>query len=82
MADWSVTDYLLAAAVDQLAIANWMFTCVNSDDPPEPPEPVARPGGRGDEGGADAALRPPADATANTTGVVPPSPTELARFFS
>lgn len=45
-ADWMVTDYLLAAAVDHLAAANWMFASVNTDedsDAPEPPVPVPRP---------------------------------------
>jgi hypothetical protein len=55
-AEWSVTDHLLAAAVDHLAAANWMFACVNSDehDQPEPPAPVPRPGdgaGTSDEDG-------------------------------
>lgn len=46
-AEWTVTDYLLAAAVDHLAAANWMFASVNTDedsDPPETPVPVPRPG--------------------------------------
>ncbi|MFJ9569005.1 hypothetical protein [Streptomyces bacillaris] len=46
-AEWTVTDYLLAAAVDHLAAANWMFASVNTDedaDPPEAPVPVPRPG--------------------------------------
>jgi len=46
-AEWTVTDYLLAAAVDHLAAANWMFASVNTDEdsePPEPPTPVPRPG--------------------------------------
>ncbi|WP_425276598.1 hypothetical protein [Streptomyces diastatochromogenes] len=46
-AEWSVTDHLLAAAVDQLAEANWMFATVNRDEdsePPEYPRPVPRPG--------------------------------------
>lgn len=46
-AEWAVTDYLLAAAVDHLAAANWMFASVNTDedsDAPEPPVPVPRPG--------------------------------------
>ncbi len=46
-AEWTVTDYLLAAAVDHLAAANWMFASVNTDedaDPPEMPVPVPRPG--------------------------------------
>ncbi|MER5862348.1 hypothetical protein [Kitasatospora sp. NPDC002040] len=46
-AEWTLTDHLLAAAVDHLAVANWMFLSVNRDedsDPPERPEPVPRPG--------------------------------------
>nr|WP_097257312.1 hypothetical protein [Streptomyces sp. Ag109_G2-15] len=46
-AEWSVTDHLLAATVDQLAEANWMFATVNRDEdsePPEYPRPVPRPG--------------------------------------
>ncbi|MFI9807622.1 hypothetical protein ACIHEJ_25215 [Streptomyces sp. NPDC052301] len=44
-ADWSVTDHLLAAVVDHLAAANWMFASVNSGEgeQPEYPEPVPRP---------------------------------------
>ena len=45
-AEWSVSDHLLAAVVDHLAAANWMFACVNSaedGDQPEPPVPVPRP---------------------------------------
>lgn len=45
-AEWTVTDYLLAAAVDHLAAANWMFASVNTDEDSEPPErpvPVPRP---------------------------------------
>ncbi|MEU6165429.1 hypothetical protein [Streptomyces tanashiensis] len=51
-AEWSITDHLLAATVDHLAVANWMFACVNTgedSDPPEAPTPVPRPGGRDDE---------------------------------
>ncbi|MGK5639714.1 hypothetical protein ACSNOK_15585 [Streptomyces sp. URMC 126] len=46
-AGWSVTDHLLATAVDHLAVANWMFATVNRDEDAEPaefPEPVPRPG--------------------------------------
>ncbi|MEU5685140.1 hypothetical protein DEJ48_20350 [Streptomyces venezuelae] len=45
-AEWSVGDYLLAHAVDQLAQANWMFATVNQDedaDPLDPPQPIPRP---------------------------------------
>ncbi|MGW3289159.1 hypothetical protein ACWDR3_31435 [Streptomyces sp. NPDC001002] len=47
-ADWTITDHLLAAVVDQLAVANWMFATVNRDEDTEPapyPEPVPRPSG-------------------------------------
>jgi hypothetical protein len=46
-ADWTVTDHLLAAVVDHLAVANWMFATVNRDEDAEPaeyPEPLPRPG--------------------------------------
>lgn len=69
-AEWSVSDHLLAAAVDHLAAANWMFACVNSEegDQPEPPAPVPRPSydGPSDDAGTDEADR--ADA-AGTSGV-------------
>ncbi|MCP9957757.1 MULTISPECIES: hypothetical protein [Streptomyces] len=80
-ADWSTTDYLLAAVVDHLAAANWMFASVHSDEDAEPPErpvPVPRPG----DGttGTTEAPRPAEPAPARDPE--PPSPTELARFFS
>ncbi|WP_406296173.1 hypothetical protein [Embleya sp. NBC_00888] len=46
-ADWSVTDHLLANAVDYLAAANWMFATVNSDPDAAAidfPDPTPRPG--------------------------------------
>ncbi|GAA1152098.1 hypothetical protein F4556_004059 [Kitasatospora gansuensis] len=46
-AEWTLTDHLLAAAVDHLAVANWMFLSVNRDEDgeaPERPQPVPRPG--------------------------------------
>ncbi|MCC8335825.1 hypothetical protein LMJ38_07725 [Streptomyces sp. R1] len=70
-AEWTVTDYLLAAAVDHLAAANWMFASVNTDEdsePPEPPVPVPRPG--------DNAVAATADETAGQ-----PTPADLLRFF-
>lgn len=83
-AEWSVTDHLLAAAVDHLAAANWMFACVNTGedgDQPEPPVPVPRPG----DAVADTEEQPSADGreTRGTgTGSTPsPSPDQLARFF-
>ncbi|MER7917527.1 MULTISPECIES: hypothetical protein [unclassified Streptomyces] len=89
-ADWSVTDHLLAAAVDHLAAANWMFACVNSDegDQPEAPTPVPRPeyregddgetdGGEPDAPETDAGPRPP-DASNGRPAL---SPSQLAHFF-
>lgn len=83
-ADWSVTDHLLAAAVDHLAAANWMFACVNSEEgeQPEPPVPVPRPGDAEDivdeedrETGAQVeTAQEPGDGAA-------PSAVQLARFF-
>lgn len=58
-ADWTVTDHLLAAVVDHLAVANWMFATVNRDEDTDPapyPEPLPRPG---DDSGR---LAPAADA--------------------
>lgn len=71
-AEWTVTDYLLAAAVDHLAAANWMFASVNTDEdsePPEPPVPVPRPGDTD-----------PADEETETPNA--PDRTELMRFFA
>ncbi|MFJ8000032.1 hypothetical protein ACIQ7D_23290 [Streptomyces sp. NPDC096310] len=76
-AEWSVTDHLLAAAVDHLAAANWMFATVNTDesaDAPEPPLPVPRPG--------DPAPTP-TDTPAPRSQPAPEPPThaDLTRFF-
>ncbi|MFC9649206.1 hypothetical protein [Streptomyces sp. NPDC056937] len=74
-AEWTVTDYLLAAAVDHLAAANWMFAAVNTDenaDPPEAPIPVPRPG----------APTPAAPEAPPPITPEPPTPHALAHFFS
>ncbi|MER5208589.1 hypothetical protein [Streptomyces sp. NPDC002825] len=74
-AEWSLTDHLLAATVDHLAAANWMFQCVNSsedDETPDPPKPVPRPG-LTDEGEEEQEGEP----TENPAV----SPSALARFF-
>jgi hypothetical protein len=68
-ADWGVTEHLLAAVVDQLAVANWMFATVNRDEDAEPlpyPEPLARPGLEGE-------AAPESEAA---------TPAEIAAFFS
>ncbi|MVO83875.1 hypothetical protein GPA10_03610 [Streptomyces sp. p1417] len=71
-ARWTVTDYLLAHAVDRLAEANWMFAMVNRDEdaePLEPPEPLPRP---------DADSTPAAEPDAAPRA---PGPGDLATFF-
>ncbi|MET9432955.1 hypothetical protein [Streptomyces sp. NPDC006551] len=78
-AEWSVNDHLLAAAVDHLAVANWMFACVNTgedDDPPEAPKPVPRPGGADEEGEEERGEDSGEEAVDETV-----SPHALARFF-
>nr|WP_240925151.1 hypothetical protein [Streptomyces sp. 196(2019)] len=76
-AEWTVSDYLLAAAVDHLAAANWMFASVNTDEdsePPEAPVPVPRPG--------DEAVGAEPDAVSvGGAGSGSPDRAELMRFF-
>ncbi|WDM17459.1 hypothetical protein J3S85_27960 [Streptomyces lavenduligriseus] len=82
-ADWSVTDYLLAAAVDRLAEANWMFATVNRDedaDPLEYPEPVPRPGAAGRATGTQDPAPP--SGSPDPPRLRDPGPAELAQFFS
>jgi len=65
-AEWGLTEHLLAAAVDQLAIGNWLFATAHTPeqtDPPARPSPIPRPG-----------------LTAPTTDV-PATPDQLAAFF-
>ncbi|GGR74850.1 hypothetical protein GCM10010284_04510 [Streptomyces rubiginosohelvolus] len=72
-AEWSVSDYLLATAVDQLAEANWMFATVNQDEDAEAleyPVPVSRPG-----------AEPAADESAAEPQPAGPGPAQLASFF-
>jgi hypothetical protein len=79
-AEWSVSDHLLAAAVDHLAAANWMFACVNSEegDQPEPPAPVPRPSyDDSHDEEPPAAEKEPDPAPSQAT----PSAVQLARFF-
>ncbi|MER6078584.1 hypothetical protein [Streptomyces sp. NPDC001833] len=80
-AEWSVSDHLLAAAVDHLAAANWMFASVNSEegDQPEPPAPVPRPSY--DDAGPPSAEEDPEPAAAPPASDSAPSAVQLARFF-
>ncbi|MEU5973619.1 hypothetical protein [Streptomyces sp. NPDC047315] len=75
-ADWSVSDHLLAAVVDHLAVSNWMFASANSEegDQQDPPKPVPRPG----DASSDASQDPDAEADG---GAKAPAPAEIARFF-
>ncbi|MFF3333240.1 hypothetical protein ACFYWX_27430 [Streptomyces sp. NPDC002888] len=80
-AEWSVTDHLLAAVVDHLAAANWMFACVNTaedGDQPEPPAPVPRPGDTTPDQDPGHTSDGPSNASQDTGA---PSPVQLARFF-
>jgi hypothetical protein len=66
VADWGLAEHLLAGAVDELAVGNWLFATANSDenaDPPERPRPVPRPGAEEEE------------------EVVVTTPAQLAAFF-
>ncbi|MFC8588792.1 MULTISPECIES: hypothetical protein [unclassified Streptomyces] len=77
VAEWSITDHLLAATVDHLAAANWMFQCVNASedgDQPDPPKPVPRPGDKDEE-------TEERDEGSPGTETPEVSPGQLARFF-
>ncbi|MET9950347.1 hypothetical protein ABZ135_02200 [Streptomyces sp. NPDC006339] len=77
-AEWSITDHLLAATVDHLAVSNWMFQMVNSDedsDQPDFPKPVPRPGVKEEDG-----EEPDGDTTEETAPEAV-TPGALARFF-
>ncbi|MEU8758101.1 hypothetical protein [Streptomyces sp. NPDC048659] len=88
-AEWSVSDHLLAAAVDHLAVANWMFHAVNTgedDEAPDPPQPIPRPGVRNEDEGEDdghpdgnPSGRSADGAEGADSAVL--SPFQLARFF-
>jgi hypothetical protein len=46
-AEWGLTEHLLAAAVDELAVGNWLFASAHAPehgDPPERPRLIPRPG--------------------------------------
>ncbi|GEB56550.1 hypothetical protein [Streptomyces gardneri] len=69
--------------MDHLAVANWMFSCVNASedsDTPEAPKPVPRPGDADEdkEGGEGAAHGGRNTSAEDDEGM---SPQALARFF-
>jgi hypothetical protein len=43
-AEWSRTDHLLAVLADRIADLHYSFICANSEDKPDRPEPLPRPG--------------------------------------
>lgn len=70
---------MLAAAVDHLAIGNWMFSAVNRDEDspmPEAPEPIPRPGAESEPSSPDDEAEPPPSGDVHL-----PAPWEIARFF-
>ena len=57
-AEWGLTEHLLAAAVDELAVGNWLFASAHSAehaDPPQRPAQIPRPGVEEGETGSPAA---------------------------
>ncbi|MFE9121299.1 hypothetical protein [Streptomyces sp. NPDC007172] len=77
--EWDSTTHLLAAAVDHLAVANWMTATINSGEDADPldyPEAVPRPAPPGTPAPSGSAP----DASAEEPDL--PSPSQLARFFA
>ncbi|WP_406061247.1 hypothetical protein [Streptomyces sp. NBC_01077] len=71
--------------MDHLAVANWMFMCVNGGedgDQPDPPTPVPRPGvPDGDEDGTDGTGTDENGRSTRAEEGAAVSPHALARFF-
>ncbi|MEU2850513.1 hypothetical protein ACFZB6_04640 [Streptomyces syringium] len=78
--EWDASTHLLAAAVDHLAVANWITATINSgedSDPMEYPDPVPRPNLANPDPETDP-LGGEEDLDSDTL----PTPAELARFFA
>ncbi|MFI5700149.1 hypothetical protein ACIA78_08915 [Streptomyces xanthochromogenes] len=78
--EWDSSTHLLAAAVDHLAVANWMTATINSGEDADPldyPEAVPRPAF------AEATPRDDAEEALRSerASETPPSAAQLARFF-
>lgn len=43
-AEWSREDHLLAILADRIAELTWVTVCANSDEQPDRPTPISRPG--------------------------------------
>lgn len=77
--EWDSTTHLLAAAVDHLAVANWMTATINSGEDADPldyPEAVPRPNNPRHD--AEVAAQPDELSVATMA----PTSAELARFFA
>ncbi|WP_338931573.1 hypothetical protein WEB32_15280 [Streptomyces netropsis] len=78
--EWDSSTHLLAAAVDHLAVANWITATINSGEDSEPmeyPDPVPRPN--------LAESNPEPDSLGEKEGLdsdTLPTPADLARFFA
>lgn len=78
--EWDAGTHLLAAAVDHLAVANWMTATINSGEDAEPldhPEPVPRPGDSG-----SAAQSPVTHQIDRADRDTLPSHEDLEKFFA
>ncbi|MGW6389363.1 hypothetical protein ACWFR1_02410 [Streptomyces sp. NPDC055103] len=65
--------------MDHLAVANWMFQCVNASedgDQPDPPKPVPRPGVKDEDEETEGQGE---DSPSGETAEI--SPGQLVRFF-
>ncbi|GHB22665.1 hypothetical protein GCM10010331_06150 [Streptomyces xanthochromogenes] len=72
--EWDSSTHLLAAAVDHLAVANWMTATINSGEDADPldyPEAVPRP----------VSPEPEEAPRSERASETPPSAAQLARFF-
>ncbi|WP_370419780.1 hypothetical protein AB8O64_16205 [Streptomyces sp. QH1-20] len=78
--EWDSSTHLLAAAVDHLAVANWITATINSGEDSEPmeyPDPVPRP--------SLEESNPETDSLSDEEGLESatlPTPADLARFFA
>lgn len=78
--EWDASTHLLAAAVDHLAVANWMTATINGGEDSEPldyPEPTPRPTLRTSDP-EESELGDPQVSEPDAF----PTPSELTRFFA
>ncbi|MGX8906756.1 hypothetical protein ACR820_16260 [Streptomyces netropsis] len=78
--EWDSSTHLLAAAVDHLAVANWMTATINGgedSDPLDYPEPTPRPSLRTSDA-EESDFGDPQVSEPDTF----PTPSELTRFFA